>query len=82
MRGMPEGGLCANSSVDMTPQPPARGKSPAIYRAKVQQAKGLCLGCPILGPCREWALSLPHLRIDGVVGGMTQDERRRARQGR
>jgi hypothetical protein len=40
-----------------------------------------CRSCPVLGACREWSLSLP-VTDTSVYGGMTANERARARRGR
>lgn len=45
--------------------------------AEERRALAVCAGCPVLAACRTWALAdQPH----GVAGGLTEDERRRARQ--
>lgn len=49
---------------------PGRGDSPA-------QAKQICANCPVLEPCREYAI--PISRLSGVWGGLTAEERKRAR---
>ena len=41
----------------------------------VERAKSVCAGCPVLAPCRRWALAHPAER--GVWGGLTEGERRR-----
>ena len=43
-------------------------------------ALALCRRCPVLQPCRDWALSLSD-RSDpgGIAGGMTEEERSRLR---
>jgi WhiB family transcriptional regulator, redox-sensing transcriptional regulator len=43
-------------------------------------AKAICARCPVLEPCRVYALDRPELR--GVWGGMSERERRSARRGR
>lgn len=44
--------------------------------AKAEDAKKICSRCPVLLACRRWAL---ETRQDyGVLGGMTEDERRAA----
>ncbi len=47
--------------------------SPA-YQLRTAAAKALCGSCPVLGPCRDFAVSngIPF----GVFGGMTEKERR------
>lgn len=45
-----------------------------------QAAIAVCHGCPLLDPCREWALAqMPEL-IAGIWGGTTEGDRSRARQ--
>ena len=50
-----------------------RGRS---RRQRIEQAKAVCEGCPVLAACREHALTVrePY----GVWGGMTEDEREAA----
>lgn len=44
---------------------------------QVARAKRVCRRCPVQAACRDWAIDdLPH----GVAGGLTEDERRRARR--
>ena len=44
-------------------------------RQRIEQAKAVCEGCPVLAACREQALTVrePY----GVWGGMSEDERSR-----
>lgn len=43
--------------------------------AQIRRAKAVCARCPVITACRAWATeALP----DGVAGGMTPDERRKA----
>jgi|APGre2960657404_1045060.scaffolds.fasta_scaffold37801_2 WhiB family redox-sensing transcriptional regulator len=42
-----------------------------------QKALATCATCPVIEPCREYALKLSqHLRLQGVWGGLTQKQRR------
>ncbi len=41
----------------------------------------MCKCCPVLAACREWSLSLP-VTDTSVYGGMTANERARARRER
>lgn len=41
------------------------------------RAKGVCAGCQVLADCRDYALRSGE--ADGIWGGMTPEERRRAR---
>jgi hypothetical protein len=45
------------------------------------EALQVCGRCPVLGPCREWAIANPSLD-QGVLGGMTATARRAARTAR
>lgn len=48
-----------------------------------RQAKEICWDCPVYGPCRRWALSLPAKADEiGVCGGLTEAERQRERRRR
>lgn len=42
------------------------------------EAKEICRGCPVMEPCREYAIRTPH--TEGVWGGMTEQERRAERK--
>ena len=42
-------------------------------------AKAICATCPVLGPCRAYALAHPELR--GIWGGLSERERRAVRRG-
>ena len=41
-------------------------------------AKAICGTCPVLAPCRAYALARPELR--GIWGGLSERERRAARR--
>ena len=41
-------------------------------------AKAICARCPVLAPCRAYALGRPELR--GVWGGLSERERRAVRR--
>ncbi|MYR27803.1 MULTISPECIES: WhiB family transcriptional regulator [unclassified Streptomyces] len=46
---------------------------------QVAEAREMCLSCPVLALCREWALAqMPSL--DGIWGGLTHTERIRRRR--
>jgi hypothetical protein len=45
------------------------------YHADIKRAKRICLDCPALAACREWALARPEWH--GVWGGLSEGERRR-----
>src|SRR5271165_187673 len=37
-----------------------------------EQAVSLCLECPVLGRCREWAATLTNRELSGVVAGIVR----------
>jgi WhiB family transcriptional regulator, redox-sensing transcriptional regulator len=43
-------------------------------------AKSICRRCPVMDPCREWALETGQ--NEGVWGGLDEDERRALRRRR
>ncbi len=45
-----------------------------------RQAIAECFGCPVLEPCREWALE--HDEPWGIWGGLTPAARQQIRRGR
>jgi hypothetical protein len=47
-----------------------------------QQAARLCLDCPLLDPCRAYAVAQPWRQLFGVWGGTTYTDRRRMAGGR
>ncbi|MBD0322502.1 MAG: WhiB family transcriptional regulator [Aldersonia sp.] len=52
---------------------------PAVARARRERAaKRICAGCEVRTPCAAWALQFDE--SDGIWGGMTPNERRRARR--
>ena len=44
----------------------------------VRPAKNVCRSCPVLAECRDYALTTGEL--DGVWGGLSENERRRLRR--
>ncbi|MGM0720961.1 MAG: WhiB family transcriptional regulator [Actinomycetota bacterium] len=49
----------------------------AALVAEERRALAVCRVCPVLAACRAWAIvEQPH----GIAGGLTEDERRRARR--
>jgi WhiB family transcriptional regulator, redox-sensing transcriptional regulator len=55
---------------------PISGAGPA--RAQVERAKAVCAGCPVRSDCLRYALAAGPLQ--GVWGGLTEEERRLMRQ--
>lgn len=48
-----------------------------------QQRRNICFRCPVLGHCRDWALSLPPAsETDDIAGGLTARQRRAIRRAR
>jgi hypothetical protein len=47
-----------------------------------KQAVEICLGCPVLDPCLEWALMEPDPVKDGVVAGLHPNQLEQARKTR
>jgi WhiB family transcriptional regulator, redox-sensing transcriptional regulator len=68
--------LAACQSADPDLFFPISGAGPA--RAQVERAKAVCAGCPVLSDCLRYALAAGPLQ--GVWGGLTEDERRLLRQ--
>lgn len=63
--------------VDWTKAGPCRSSDPEEWfplgTPTNEMARKLCQGCPILYPCREYAL---RLNVHGVWGGLTRQRRR------
>ena len=55
---------------------PISGAGPA--RVQVERAKAVCAGCTVRGDCLRYALAAGPLQ--GVWGGLTEEERRLLRQ--
>lgn len=51
---------------------PVGTTGPAVRQ--IEQAKGVCRGCPVISPCLEFAIETGQ--DEGVWGGTTRDERR------
>ena len=45
------------------------------YLVQIRQAKAVCRTCPVMQQCLDWALETREM--NGVCGGMDEDERRR-----
>lgn len=48
----------------------------AAHEEQIGEAKAVCRSCPVLSKCRAYALDNA---VDGIWGGMTEDERRKTR---
>lgn len=68
---------CAAPDVDPELFHPIARGNPAARQ--VGAAKTVCRRCPVVDPCRTWALAVLE---DGIAGGLTEDERRQVRAGR
>lgn len=53
-------------------QAACRGKWYVFDAADFEPAVAICRSCPVLLPCRAWALETP---VAGVAGGMTEEDR-------
>lgn len=75
----PSGGYCTGQPVQWW-YPDLLTRNPADVRAKMranaEKAMTLCRLCPVLEPCREYAL---EWELYGIWGGMTEKERRNYR---
>jgi WhiB family redox-sensing transcriptional regulator len=56
---------------------PIGSSGPAL--SQLARAKTVCRGCPVVSKCLAWALDTGQMA--GVWGGLSEDERRRFRQG-
>ncbi|GAA1275608.1 hypothetical protein GCM10009609_43290 [Pseudonocardia aurantiaca] len=56
---------------------PIGTSGPAL--SQLARAKSICRGCPVAGKCLAWAQDTGQTA--GVWGGLSEDERRRFRQG-
>jgi WhiB family transcriptional regulator, redox-sensing transcriptional regulator len=68
--------LAACQSADPDLFFPISGAGPA--RVQVERAKAVCAGCPVRSDCLRYALGAGPLQ--GVWGGLTEEERRLLRQ--
>jgi WhiB family transcriptional regulator, redox-sensing transcriptional regulator len=68
--------LAACQSADPDLFFPISGAGPA--RVQVERAKAVCAGCPVRSDCLRYALAAGPLQ--GVWGGLTEEERRLLRQ--
>jgi len=66
-----EGAACVSSTML-----PADAWSQPADSDLGQAAMFICAGCPVLDPCRSWAVDLGRHQ-DGIIGGMSASERRR-----
>ncbi|MBO4236839.1 transcription factor WhiB [Pseudonocardia alni] len=72
--GWRAGAVCRDVDPELFFPTPTNG---AALAAAERQALAVCALCPVLADCRSWAIAeQPH----GVAGGLTEDERRRARR--
>ena len=71
-------GLCRTLSPEVFFHP--EGERGTARRTRAENAKSVCLGCPVLLACRRHALAVrePY----GIWGGMTEEERAAATSAR
>ena len=65
-------GLCREMDTELFFHP--EGERGGTRRRRAEAAKAICMQCPVLDQCREYALAShePY----GVWGGMSEEERR------
>lgn len=66
-------GSCRQASPETFFHP--EGERGTKRRSRDEQARAICVGCPVIEACREHALSVRE--PFGVWGGLTEDERER-----
>lgn len=72
-------GLCRHYDPQLWTPDPVLG-DPGFVERKAQEAKEICLQCPVIMECRAWALR--HEETNGVWGGLTEGERDQILTGR
>lgn len=71
-----ERAACKGETVAMEIPPGHRpSKISAEARERIYRARSICLACPVLDPCREWAMTSPDPAYQLMAGGLTPDER-------
>jgi hypothetical protein len=45
-------------------------------------AKAICRACPVLKACRSWALGPSGMNMTGIIGGLSEGDRRQIRRQR
>jgi WhiB family redox-sensing transcriptional regulator len=63
---------CADPAVDPELFFPIGNTGPSLFQ--IEEARSVCNRCPVQRTCLEWALTTGQ--DQGVVGGMSEDERR------
>jgi WhiB family redox-sensing transcriptional regulator len=53
-----------------------------ITHRKETAARAVCATCPVLAPCREWALTEPDPAYQLIAGGLDPHQRQQIRRGR
>jgi WhiB family redox-sensing transcriptional regulator len=53
---------------------------PGRFQQQTEVAVAICMTCPVLQQCRNWALTTPDPAVDHVAGGLTPWERRNIRK--
>lgn len=73
---------CKHSAPAME-MPGGRGSSNTPARRRhIAAARIICKGCPVRVECLDWAFTTPDPADGMIAGGLTPNERDRARQGR
>jgi hypothetical protein len=93
-RCLPGKGLDAQGPGDWKQQAACKGKynlmcygatnvlveNPRRFTEESERAVAICMTCPVMAECREWAMSTPDPAFDHVAGGLTPWERRNIRK--
>lgn len=67
---------------DATDTPACRGKDTNLFfpiagqASRAARAKAICAACPLLDPCRDWAMRQKPATLAGIWGGTSETERR------
>ncbi len=64
---------CIGSGLDWFPL-----RSDPEYAAKVAACRRVCVSCPVVADCLEYAMTIPPRLVAGVLAGMTQSARYKA----
>lgn len=64
---------CIGSGLDWFPLQPD-----PEYAAKVAACRRVCVSCPVVADCLEYAMTIPPRLVAGVLAGMTQSARYKA----
>jgi hypothetical protein len=77
-----EAAACRNRGPTMEMPGGGRGHGFTIgQRNQIAAARRICDGCPVLAPCRAWAMTTPDPAVYMVAGGLTPGQRDNVRKG-